>query len=314
MSPRQQNPPQKQKQSQARGAGTRSRTQITRATARQVPWWRSANGLTILGSAVIVVGIVAVLLLSTLSGSPPAPKGKGVNVATVVHEVTDPNPAVLSQVGTGGQPGNLTRTPAAPIDRSAAGLPVVTYVGAEFCPFCGAERWVILMALSRFGQFTGVQEMSSSSTDEDPNTSTFTFLNASYSSPYVSFQSAEIEDRNQNPLQSPSASVSTIFTTYDQAPYTSGTEGFPFIDIGGRFYLYQTSYDPAILQGLSWQQIAGDLSHASNPITQAIVGNANLLTAAICETTAGKPAAVCSAAYIKTAETEVNSQPNVGKS
>ena len=32
-----------------------------------------------------------------------------------------------------------------------AGLPEMLYMGAEYCPFCAAERWAMVMALSKFG-------------------------------------------------------------------------------------------------------------------------------------------------------------------
>ena len=44
---------------------------------------------------------------------------------------------------------------------SATGKPEVLYVGAEFCPFCGAERWPLIVALSRFGHFTTLTNMQS---------------------------------------------------------------------------------------------------------------------------------------------------------
>ena len=34
---------------------------------------------------------------------------------------------------------------------TADGKPKVLYVGAEYCPFCAAERWPMVVALSRFG-------------------------------------------------------------------------------------------------------------------------------------------------------------------
>ena len=57
------------------------------------------------------------------------------------------------------------------------------FVGAEYCPYCAAERWSMIMALSRFGTFTGLKEMSSESNDVDPDTSTFTFVDSSYTQP-----------------------------------------------------------------------------------------------------------------------------------
>ena len=40
---------------------------------------------------------------------------------------------------------------------SSGGKPEVLYVGTEFCPYCAAESWSLIVALSRFGQFSGLQ-------------------------------------------------------------------------------------------------------------------------------------------------------------
>jgi hypothetical protein len=171
------------------------------------------------------------------------------------------------------------------------------------------------MALSRFGTFTGLKEMSSSSTDTDPNTSSFTFVDSSYTSQSVDFMPVEEEDQNQNALQTPSASVEQIFTTYDQEPYsnsTAGQPGLPFLDIGGVYVLYQTSFDPAILQGLSWEQIAADLGNPDSSVTLAIVGNANWLTAAICLADGSQPSSVCGSATVQGIETVLTAQSSVG--
>src|ERR1035441_6968420 len=107
---------------------------------------------------------------------------------------------------------------------------------------------------SRFGSFKNLSEIQSSSTDVDANTSTFTFHKATYSSPYLDFSHNEIEDRSQQPLESMTTQVSSILTKYDPPPFASQSGQFPFIDIGGVFTLYTTSYDPAILKNLTWDQ------------------------------------------------------------
>ena len=56
----------------------------------------------------------------------------------------------------------------------------------------------------------------------------------------------------------------------------------------------RVSYNPAILAGMSMQQIAAAMRNPSSPICQAILGTANNVTAAICKDTNGAPASVCS--------------------
>jgi hypothetical protein len=53
--------------------------------------------------------------------------------------------------------------------------------------------------------------------------------------------------------------------------------------------------NPAVLRGLSAEEIAGRLSNASDPVTKQIIGSANLVTAAICSATGDQPTSVCSA-------------------
>ena len=54
-------------------------------------------------------------------------------------------------------------------------LPRIIYVGADFCPFCAAERWALVIALSKFGTFNVLHYMTSSASDVYPSTPTFTF-------------------------------------------------------------------------------------------------------------------------------------------
>ena len=55
-------------------------------------------------------------------------------------------------------------------------------------------------------------------------------------------------------------------------------------------------YDPGVLAGLSWSQIATDLNNPSSMVAQAVDGTANYITAAICRMTGNKPASACTSA------------------
>jgi hypothetical protein len=58
---------------------------------------------------------------------------------------------------------------------------------------------------------------------------------------------------------------------------------------------------------MTWQQIAQSLSDAQGPQAQAIIGNANWLTAGICKLTGNQPGSVCGAAPIATLEGQLGS-------
>ena len=286
------------------------RRQAQRAvTVPARPWWLGPYALGGGAAAVIAVIVVVVVLLtgsSVQAVSVPTPVP-----ASVLAAVTHPSAGLFSTVGSGGQGGQLSRLSGTTVLKDSSGKPEVIFVGAEYCPYCAAERWSMIMALSRFGSFTGLKEMSSESNDVDPDTSTFTFVDSSYTSQWVDFSSTELYDRNDNPLQTPDSQVEQIYTTYDQPPYTA-SNGFPFLYIAGRFVLFQTSYDPSILQGLSWKQIAADLGDPTSSVAQAIVGNANYLTAAICYATGNQPVSICTSGSIPRIETSINGQAAVG--
>jgi hypothetical protein len=170
------------------------------------------------------------------------------------------------------------------------------FIGAEFCPFCGAERWAIAVALSRFGTFTTpLRGFHSSPTDTDPNTPTLTFYKAQYSSPYLVFTPVENENIDRGPLQNTTAAQQALWVKYDSS---SDGVGYPFIDFGNKYVLKAPSYDPAILAHMTWAQVAADLHNPSSTVAQGALGSANLMTAAICKMTGGKPGNVCNSAGV----------------
>lgn len=154
----------------------------------------------------------------------------------------------------------------------------------------------MIIALSRFGTFSGLTTTSSSSTDIYPNTPTFTFHGATYTSQYVDFVSVETTDRNQNPLESPTSAQQALVSRYD----TAGS--IPFVDFGNRYAFNGAMYLPDVLSGMSWQAVADSLATPTSAQAKAIIGSANLITAAVCRLTADQPATVCSSSTIQAIE------------
>jgi hypothetical protein len=155
------------------------------------------------------------------------------------------------------------------------------------------------VALSRFGSFTPLRGVHSSATDVYPNTATLTFYGSTYTSRYLIFTPVENQDVNRNPLQATTAAQQALW-----AKYLPPGDGYPFIDIGNRF-LAASTYNPQVLQGLSWNQIATQLHNPSSPVAQGAVGSANLFTAAICRITGNAPASVCKASPIPAIESRI---------
>ena len=262
------------------------------ATGRQMrkpvshtPSW-VAPVATLGGLAVIIVAFLAYRYFTT---PPPVPPANAVTTAQVITTITTLPASEFEQVGEGSASKVLTKVSDQPL-KDANGKPVIFYYGAEFCPFCAAERWPLIIALSRFGTFTGLATTTSSSTDVFPNTITFTFRSTTYTSDYVAFQAVEAEDRNQNPLQSPSTAQRALITKYDKG------DTFPFLDFGNGYVLLQPSYMPDTLAGKTWSEIATALTNPESSQAQAILGSANQLTAAICALTSNQPATVCTPA------------------
>jgi len=182
--------------------------------------------------------------------------------------------------------------------------PSILYYGAEYCPFCAAERWSIAVALARFGTWSGLQTTASGLNDGDY--STLTFSRAGYSSHYVNFASIEACTNVVDPqatgcsgythLQNPTKEEQSVLAKYASSAFVPGnTEGiaFPYVDVDNKVLFSGSTYQPSILTGLTQADIGGTLSDATNPLTQAIVGTANYLSASICAGTGGEPADVC---------------------
>ena len=62
------------------------------------------------------------------------------------------------------------------------GKPAIVFISEESCPFCAAERWPLVVALSHFGTWSDLGSTRSSATDIYPDTATFSFRNARYTS------------------------------------------------------------------------------------------------------------------------------------
>src|SRR5262249_34802990 len=155
----------------------------------------------------------------------------------------------------------------------------------------------VVTALSRFGTFKDLHLMKSGVSDG--NISTFTFHGSSYASPYLTFQPVETLDRDHNTLETPAADQQAIINKYNAPPYTNQAGGVPFFTIANQYIQTNAGYDLTVLSDLTWQQIGNKLSDPNDPVTKAIVGEANYLTAAICKTTGQQPQSVCASTTIQ---------------
>jgi cytoskeletal protein RodZ len=259
--------------------------------------------LTIGGISTVVLVVVAVIVVIAVSGKSTkknATTGRSVAPVASVKQVTSVAPADTAKADT-----SSVSSPPTAITGDALtfdGKPGVLYYGAEYCPYCAAERWPFVEALSRFGTWSGLDQTTSSATDVHPNTATFSFLNAKYSSPYISLQTVESEDNEGKALQQPTAAQKAIVAKYD----TKGT--IPFIDFGNKYAINGATYDSGALDGKSFDEIAAAVPDPNTDIGKAVLGNANVMTAAICDMTGNKPANVCTTSTITKLQTALKNQ------
>ena len=254
--------------------------------------------------AVVAVVVALIVFKATQSPGGPAQPGSasptgGALPATVLRDVASVPASTLNAVGAGSVPSFVSK-PVTPINGpalTADGKPEMLYIGAEFCPYCAAMRWSMAIALSRFGTLSGVRGIHSSPTDVNPNTATLTFYKSRYSSPYLVFTPVENETVDHAPLQSPTPAEQQIWNRYDPNSY-------PFIDVGGK-YIIKVLYNPAVLAGKTWSQIASALHDPSSPIARGADGAANYLLAAMCKTTGNTPASACGPSAVKNLESKI---------
>ena len=158
----------------------------------------------------------------------------------------------------------------------------------------------MVVALERFGTISNLKETHSSLTDLYPNTQTFSFHGATYSSPYFEFDAVErYSNKPQGSsyalLDTPTSEEQNLMNTYDAPPYTTSSNAgaIPFIDFGGKYFIIGATYSPAVLQGKSYDQIADSLTDPTSAITKGLIGAANGITAAICGATNNTPSSIC---------------------
>ncbi len=266
---------------------------------------------------VVVLGLVSALvgirLPSTKDESPIGTNAIAVAFRTspaFLREVTGVNLGVANSVGVTSPATSVT--PPLQVSHQRAltfhKRPELLYVGAEFCPFCAAERWPLAMALGRFGTFSRLELSESAPSPEVfPLTPTITFYQSMYASKYVAFVAVETETRTHQPLMPLTNAESALVSKYDVEKYLPangpGPGGsIPFLDFGNRFFQAGASYTPALLAGLSQSTIAKGLDDATNPVTETMVTSANYLTADICALTHEQPTRVCESSGIKAAD------------
>jgi Domain of unknown function (DUF929) len=185
---------------------------------------------------------------------------------------------------------------------TSGGKPEVLYVGTEYCPYCVAESWPLIVALSRFGQFSGLRTSRSPDFEDVPPIDGWTFYGSSYTSRYLAFAPVETSSnvlvkptddpankKSYRTLQRLTAAEQAVMSQYDNPRQT------PFIDFGGTATEIGSNVEPTVLAGMTWSQIAADLRHPATTAGGAILFSVDMLTSELCQLTDDRPAAACRA-------------------
>jgi len=252
---------------------------------------------------------VALLMTAKLLGPHPAQSADAEDVAPPAVMQALESVSMSDTAASGVGPARVVPSISGPTLRGSSGLPWVVSWGAEYCPFCAAERWPLIVALSRFGRFQDLHLSHSATGDVYPETPTFTFHGASYQSSYVDFTGVETHSNVRingqwAPLDTPPANVAQLFRQYNAPPYVAANDSgtIPWIDVANRFVFSGSSYNPIWLKGWTQAAIAASLADPSSEMTRAILGEANVITAAICVTTMNAPSTVCEVQAIQSIE------------
>ena len=296
------------KRDNARERIAAQRAAARRAERRNRMLW---TGGSILGVIVIVVAFIVIKTTqspaSANSSDSTSPAGTALP-ASVIKDITTVPASTLASVATGTAYAKSVSLVSSATPLTSGGKPEVLYIGAQYCPYCATERWSLAVALSRFGTFHGLSGIHSAGGQEVyPHTATLNFYKTSYTSNYLTFTPVEQETVSEKPLEKLTSAQTALITKYDSPPYVSSSEqgAIPFIDFGGKYFVHGAQYNPQVLSGQTWAQVAAALKDPSSAIAKGADGAANMITATICKVTNNQPSNVCTTPTIKTIEGQI---------
>jgi thiol-disulfide isomerase/thioredoxin len=249
---------------------------------------------------VVIIVVVVLVVVKVAGGGNDKSAAATAASSSVVNQITTVPASVSEKAGDGGttKPNKVTGQPAL----TSNGKPELFYFGAEWCPFCAAQRWPMAVALSRFGTLSNLGQTHSAKDDGD--IPTLSFHGSTYTSKYLTFTPIESQDVNHNTLDTPTAEQQKLVNTLDTPQFVGGdTAGaIPFITYGNLFASSGSSFDPNVLSGKSHQEIAKDIHNGSGDIGKNVNGAANVITATICQMTKNQPSNVCSTPAVQKIE------------
>jgi thiol-disulfide isomerase/thioredoxin len=162
----------------------------------------------------------------------------------------------------------------------------VFFMGAEYCPYCAAERWAVVRALQKFGQWNGLKQTMSAARDEPfLNLPTYDFTEATYTSSQTEFVARELKNREFKPLQKLTKTEEKLVRKYN-----AGME-IPFLLVGGRFMQIGAGFSPKLFIGHTFRQTETELKKVESEIRKTIDAEGNIIAALLCAS--GLPPELC---------------------
>jgi hypothetical protein len=162
----------------------------------------------------------------------------------------------------------------------------VFFMGAEHDPFCAAERWAVVRALQKFGQWEGLKQTMSAARDEPfLNLPTYDFTEATYTSSHIEFMARELRDREFKPLQKLLKTEEKLVRKFNPE------KEIPFLLVGGRFMQIGAGFTPKIFIGHTFRQTETELKKAESEIRKTIDAEGNIVAALLCAS--GLPPELC---------------------
>ena len=253
-------------------------------------------------SRFVIAGITLAVIAAIAASAELWPTTHAAHVnpalARLITQVTTV-PVAASDTAAGGLP-VTSPTPVTGAPLAEKGKPEVFYIGEEYCPYCAAQNWALIVALSRFGTFSGLNTIRSADYPPFPPLDTWTFYGSSYTSQYLAFVPVEARSNvlikaKDNPVNGDSYRELQHLTPAQQAIFAEydSTRATPFIDFGDKAVLVGSSFEPSVLANLTWSQIAAALGRPDSAVGRAILAATTPITAAVCRLTAERPAKVC---------------------
>jgi len=250
--------------------------------------------------AVSLAALAAAVVVAVCADVRPAVPAARINpaLAKLITEVTTVPENAGDSTSVSFIPVSAQPITGAPLKQG--GKPEVFYVDAGYCPYCAAQNWALIVALSHFGRFSGLSTIRTHLYHGIPPIDGWMFYGSSFTSKYLAFVPVEpwsgtLVSANANPdeqtsyrkLQKLTQAQQAVFNKYDT------THAVPFIDFGNQNVQTGSIVVPSTLEAQTWSQIATTLRYGRTSADQAILFAASVLIVQLCQLTGNRPASVC---------------------